>query len=414
MKTMENYLKWKKQNPYKGKKVSVLCDAWSAPEGMGADDLWIDQVLGFFGAEPEVISSINGAENGRTYYPSMASEVRIQPMEHSDVVLVVPGQLPHTDNLEKTVQSMVKTLAWHAPRAQVFFVKVPDNPVWNQAAEAMNVQTIDATDGGFAAGKELDAAAEEELAALIIRGLDEPAYSRFINPEDGKPVVKPHEAAAVEKPAPAKAAEPAPAKEPALEETQVLRPERKVLRREKPVFFTEPEPEAEDYNGAQTELLRMTPKEKPVFSRSRRAKNTEAPAEEVKPAQPETPKQPEALQEPLADEKPAPEKKSEQADADSRLRLYSFSQKKDYVFAKSNVQAGRLKSGNDLILSNPKVSRVHARFMFRDGEWLLEDLGSANGSSINTEKLEAGKRYPLRNGDLILLAGEKLRFQANF
>ena len=37
----------------------------------------------------------------------------------------------------------------------------------------------------------------------------------------------------------------------------------------------------------------------------------------------------------------------------------------------------------DLVIHNPYVSHHHARVTFTDDGWLLEDMGSANGLSIN-------------------------------
>jgi pSer/pThr/pTyr-binding forkhead associated (FHA) protein len=59
-----------------------------------------------------------------------------------------------------------------------------------------------------------------------------------------------------------------------------------------------------------------------------------------------------------------------------------------------------------------KVSRRHARITFNDGVYLLEDLGSTNGTFINRGKrLPKGTRQPLRDGDEIIVGKTFLRFQ---
>ena len=49
------------------------------------------------------------------------------------------------------------------------------------------------------------------------------------------------------------------------------------------------------------------------------------------------------------------------------------------------------------------VSRKHARFIFQNGQWYLEDMNSVNGTWINPratrEKLQSGQPQPLNNGD---------------
>lgn len=67
----------------------------------------------------------------------------------------------------------------------------------------------------------------------------------------------------------------------------------------------------------------------------------------------------------------------------------------------------------DLDADDPeaKVSRRHARIMRRDGQYLIEDLGSTNGTFINRgRRLLPGDRQPLRDGDEIIVGKTFLRF----
>ncbi len=50
----------------------------------------------------------------------------------------------------------------------------------------------------------------------------------------------------------------------------------------------------------------------------------------------------------------------------------------------------------DIALRDPTVSRRHARLMFRDGGWLIQDLASTNGVTVNG--MTVG-RYQLQPGD---------------
>jgi pSer/pThr/pTyr-binding forkhead associated (FHA) protein len=53
------------------------------------------------------------------------------------------------------------------------------------------------------------------------------------------------------------------------------------------------------------------------------------------------------------------------------------------------------------------VSRLHARLIIGVGEansggqLFIEDLQSTNGTLVNKQKLQAGQRFPLKNGDEI-------------
>jgi pSer/pThr/pTyr-binding forkhead associated (FHA) protein len=46
----------------------------------------------------------------------------------------------------------------------------------------------------------------------------------------------------------------------------------------------------------------------------------------------------------------------------------------------SFISIGRLESATIPLPTDPEASRQHARISYRDGAWLIEDLGSANGT----------------------------------
>jgi|GEM_PF-1678250 len=51
-------------------------------------------------------------------------------------------------------------------------------------------------------------------------------------------------------------------------------------------------------------------------------------------------------------------------------------------------------SGCDIGLPNPTVSRRHARLIFRDGAWIIQDLGSTNGLTVNGVLVGRCRLYP--------------------
>ncbi len=58
-----------------------------------------------------------------------------------------------------------------------------------------------------------------------------------------------------------------------------------------------------------------------------------------------------------------------------------------------------------------KVSRRHARILCQDGQYLLEDLGSTNGTFVNRgRRLLPGNRHPLNDGDEIIVGKTFLKF----
>jgi hypothetical protein len=59
-------------------------------------------------------------------------------------------------------------------------------------------------------------------------------------------------------------------------------------------------------------------------------------------------------------------------------------------------------AGNDIVVEDPQVSRRHARLTRQGNSYLLEDLGSTNGTFINGSRVTVP--VLLANGDLVGLA----------
>jgi len=58
-----------------------------------------------------------------------------------------------------------------------------------------------------------------------------------------------------------------------------------------------------------------------------------------------------------------------------------------------------------------KVSRRHARIQFLNNQYLIEDLGSTNGTFVNRgPRLAPGAKQPLKNGDEIIVGKTFLKF----
>lgn len=56
-------------------------------------------------------------------------------------------------------------------------------------------------------------------------------------------------------------------------------------------------------------------------------------------------------------------------------------------------------STNEIVINDAEVSRRHARLTFQGGKYVLEDLGSTNGTFVNGQRL-AGPRV-LRTGEVV-------------
>ena len=63
-------------------------------------------------------------------------------------------------------------------------------------------------------------------------------------------------------------------------------------------------------------------------------------------------------------------------------------------------------ANNEVVINDPEISRKHSKLSFQGGTWVIEDLGSTNGTFVNETRLSGP--HPLRLGDVIGL-GEKIK-----
>ncbi|MEH2452894.1 FHA domain-containing protein [Nostoc sp.] len=59
---------------------------------------------------------------------------------------------------------------------------------------------------------------------------------------------------------------------------------------------------------------------------------------------------------------------------------------------------------SDLVLDSPDISRLHAKFFVKSGNYYFSDLGSRNGSIFNGKQAEKDRPYSLSDGDVIRIA----------
>jgi len=73
------------------------------------------------------------------------------------------------------------------------------------------------------------------------------------------------------------------------------------------------------------------------------------------------------------------------------------------------ITIGRDES-NDLCLRHDmRASRRHSDIVDRGGQWVIEDLGSKNGTVVNGRRI---KEHPLKDRDVIEIAGTRLTYRA--
>lgn len=80
----------------------------------------------------------------------------------------------------------------------------------------------------------------------------------------------------------------------------------------------------------------------------------------------------------------------------------------DFSFGGGEARLGRT-ADNDVVIKDPSSSRSHARVYEEDGQCFVEDLKSANGTTLNERPLKAV--VALESGDLIAIGEVVLEFQ---
>src|SRR5262245_27800925 len=60
------------------------------------------------------------------------------------------------------------------------------------------------------------------------------------------------------------------------------------------------------------------------------------------------------------------------------------------------LELGR-QSGSAIVLESQAVSRQHARIVYDDGEYFVEDLNSSNGTYVNGKRINGRTRFSERD-----------------
>ncbi len=82
---------------------------------------------------------------------------------------------------------------------------------------------------------------------------------------------------------------------------------------------------------------------------------------------------------------------------------------RDYPLDQPSVSVGRAQ-GNDLIIEDTSVSRRHARLSIESGKLMIEDLASANGTFIGSQRLAANTSSLVPEDQVVRLGDVEIRY----
>jgi pilus assembly protein CpaF len=81
---------------------------------------------------------------------------------------------------------------------------------------------------------------------------------------------------------------------------------------------------------------------------------------------------------------------------------------RNFILHQDVTTIGRT-TGNDVLILDGTVSRTHARLIFHNGQWSIEDAGSSNGTQVNGQKIKRPR--VLHSGDQIRIGDEFATFE---
>lgn len=84
--------------------------------------------------------------------------------------------------------------------------------------------------------------------------------------------------------------------------------------------------------------------------------------------------------------------------------------KDEYIILLREVTLGSI-STNGIVIKGDRVSDIHARILYRDGIYMIEDLNSLHGTFVNGLKLDPGTECGLTEDAVITIGDTEIGFE---
>ncbi len=103
----------------------------------------------------------------------------------------------------------------------------------------------------------------------------------------------------------------------------------------------------------------------------------------------------------------------DESSTEAHLEYYENGLMRKIMLTGERTIVGKLKAQCDYAFNNNKVSKIHAEFISRNGEYFVKDFNSTNGTFINgaRQRITSNTEYRIYNGDRITLADTDLIFR---
>lgn len=72
---------------------------------------------------------------------------------------------------------------------------------------------------------------------------------------------------------------------------------------------------------------------------------------------------------------------------------------------------GKVENTVDVVIKDSSISRMHARILYDNGLYYLQDLGSTNGTFVNSMQLDAEEKIMIESGDELRFGKVKMEFR---
>ena len=131
-------------------------------------------------------------------------------------------------------------------------------------------------------------------------------------------------------------------------------------------------------------------------------RNERRPEREPEPAR-EEPEQSKKRNEPIQN-RPEPKEKREYP------ILVNEQNGKEFGIVKTPFMIGK-GEGCNLRVNNKAISRKHLQITQHGENFFLEDMGSTNGTFVNGQRIEAGERIKIKDGQEVILANKAYRIR---